>query len=165
VWVFQDGHLAGLLGAEGSGALDPTVPVLTFAIAFGLSMDYEVFLLSRIKEAWDQTGDNDQAVALGLQRSGRIVTSAALLLVVVYAGFMAAGMLTIKQIGLGTVLAVLLDATVVRMLLVPATMKLMGRWNWWAPAPLRRLHRRVGPAEAPAPALSLPGGRSAGAER
>ncbi|HEX3211141.1 MAG TPA: MMPL family transporter [Actinomycetota bacterium] len=149
VWVFQDGHLAGLLGAEGSGALDPTVPVLTFAITFGLSMDYEVFLLSRIKEAWDETGDNDQAVALGLQRSGRIVTSAALLLVVVYAGFMAAGMLTIKQIGLGTVLAVLLDATVVRMLLVPATMKLMGRWNWWAPGPLRRLHRRVGLADQP----------------
>ena len=165
VWVFQDGHLAGLLGAEGSGALDPTVPVLTFAITFGLSMDYEVFLLSRIKEAWDETGDNDQAVALGLQRSGRIVTSAALLLVVVYAGFMAAGMLTIKQIGLGTVLAVLLDATVVRMLLVPATMKLMGRWNWWAPGPLRRLHRRVGLAERPSPALSLPGGRRADAGR
>jgi putative drug exporter of the RND superfamily len=144
VWVFQDGHLAGLLGAEGAGAIDPTVPVLTFAITFGLSMDYEVFLLSRIKEAWDQTGDNDLAVALGLQRSGRIVTSAALLLVVVFSGFMAAGMLTIKQVGLATVLAVLLDATVVRMLLVPATMKLMGRWNWWAPAPLRRLHRRVG---------------------
>jgi putative drug exporter of the RND superfamily len=147
VWVFQEGHLAWLLGAEGTGALDPTVPVLTFAITFGLSMDYEVFLLSRIKEAWDETGDNDLAVALGLQRTGRIVTSAALLLVVVFAGFMAAGMLTIKQIGLGTVLAVALDATVVRMLLVPATMKLMGRWNWWAPAPLRRLHRRVGLGE------------------
>jgi RND superfamily putative drug exporter len=147
VWVFQDGHLAGLLGAEGAGAIDPTVPVLTFAITFGLSMDYEVFLLSRIKEAWDETGDNDLAVALGLQRSGRIVTSAALLLVVVFSGFMAAGMLTIKQVGLATVLAVLLDATVVRMLLVPATMKLMGRWNWWAPAPLRRLHRRVGLGE------------------
>jgi putative drug exporter of the RND superfamily len=144
VWVFQEGHLAWLLGAEGTGSLDPTVPVLTFAITFGLSMDYEVFLLSRIKEAWDETGDNDLAVALGLQRTGRIVTSAALLLVIVFAGFMAAGMLTIKQIGLGTVLAVALDATVVRMLLVPATMKLMGRWNWWAPAPLRRLHRRVG---------------------
>ncbi|HTF58409.1 MAG TPA: MMPL family transporter, partial [Actinomycetes bacterium] len=144
VWVFQEGHLAWLLGVEGTGALDPTVPVLTFAITFGLSMDYEVFLLSRIKEAWDETGDNDRAVALGLQRTGRIVTSAALLLVVVFTGFMAAGMLTIKQIGLGTVLAVALDATVVRMLLVPATMKLMGRWNWWAPAPLRRLHRRIG---------------------
>jgi putative drug exporter of the RND superfamily len=154
VWVFQEGHLAWLLGAEGTGSLDPTVPVLTFAITFGLSMDYEVFLLSRIKEAWDQTGDNDRAVALGLQRTGRIITSAALLLVVVFAGFMAAGMLTIKQIGLGTVLAVALDATVVRMLLVPATMKLMGRWNWWAPAPLRRLHRRIGLDErAAAPAV------------
>jgi RND superfamily putative drug exporter len=150
VWVFQEGHLAGLLGAEGTGALDPTVPVLTFAITFGLSMDYEVFLLSRIKEAWDQTGDNDLAVALGLQRTGRIVTSAALLLVVVFTGFMTAGMLTIKQIGLGTVLAVALDATVVRMLLVPATMKLLGRWNWWAPAPLGRLHRRIGLDERPA---------------
>jgi putative drug exporter of the RND superfamily len=151
VWVFQEGHLAWLLGAEGTGSLDPTVPVLTFAITFGLSMDYEVFLLSRIKEAWDETGDNDLAVALGLQRTGRIVTSAALLLVIVFAGFMAAGMLTIKQIGLGTVLAVALDATVVRMLLVPATMKLMGRWNWWAPAPLRRLHRRIGLGEQAAP--------------
>jgi putative drug exporter of the RND superfamily len=154
VWVFQEGHLSGLLGAEGTGSIDPTVPVLTFAITFGLSMDYEVFLLSRIKEAWDQTGDNDLAVALGLQRTGRIVTSAALLLVVVFAGFMAAGMLTIKQIGLATVLAVLLDATVVRMLLVPATMKLMGRWNWWAPTPLRRLHRRIGLDEQPAPVPS-----------
>ena len=144
VWVFQDGHLAWLVGAERIGALDPTVPVLIFAISFGLSMDYEVFLLSRIKEAWEETGDNDLAVALGLQRSGRIVTSAALLLVVVFSGFVAAGMLTIKQVGLGTVLAVLLDATVVRMLLVPATMKLMGRWNWWAPRPLRRLHHRIG---------------------
>jgi uncharacterized membrane protein YdfJ with MMPL/SSD domain len=151
VWVFQEGHLAWLLGAEGTGSLDPTVPVLTFAITFGLSMDYEVFLLSRIKEAWDETGDNDMAVAVGLQRSARIVTSAALLLVVVFAGFMAAGMLTIKQIGLGTVLAVALDATVVRMLLVPATMRLMGRWNWWAPAPLRRLHRRIGLDERAAP--------------
>ena len=152
VWVFQDGNLAGLLGAETTGFLDPTVPVLAFAIAFGLSMDYEVFLLSRIKETWDETGDNDLAVAVGLQRSGRIVTSAALLLVVVYAGFMAAGMLTIKQIGLATVLAVLLDATVVRMLLVPATMKLMGRWNWWAPPSLRRLHRRIGLEERAVPA-------------
>jgi RND superfamily putative drug exporter len=158
VWVFQDGHLAWLIGADPVGALDPTVPVLTFAITFGLSMDYEVFLLSRIKEAWDETGDNDRAVALGLQRTGRIVTSAALLLVIVFAGFVAGGMLTIKQVGVGTVLAVLLDATVVRMLLVPATMKLMGRWNWWAPGPLRRLHHHFGlrePATAPdQPALA-----------
>ncbi len=129
VWVFQDGHFAWLIGADPVGALDPTIPVLTFAITFGLSMDYEVFLLSRIKEAWDQTGDNDRAVALGLQRTGRIVTLAALLLVIVFAGFVAGGMLTIKQVGVGTVVAVLLDATVVRMLLVPATMKLMGRWK------------------------------------
>jgi len=152
VWVFQEGHLSGLLGFDPPGMVDITVPVLIFVFAFGLSMDYEVFLLSRIKEAWDETGDNDRAVALGLQRTGRIVTSAALLLVVVFAGFMAAGMLTIKQIGLGTVLAVALDATVVRMLLVPATMKLMGRWNWWAPAPLRRLHRRIGLEERAAAA-------------
>jgi putative drug exporter of the RND superfamily len=152
VWVFQDGHLSGLLGFDPPGMVDITVPVLIFVFAFGLSMDYEVFLLSRIKEAWDETGDNDLAVAVGLQRSGRIVTSAALLLVVVYAGFMAAGMLTIKQIGLATVLAVLLDATAVRMLLVPATMKLMGRWNWWAPRPLRRLHRRIGLEELAVPA-------------
>jgi putative drug exporter of the RND superfamily len=153
VWVFQDGHLAWLIGADPVGALDPTIPVLTFAITFGLSMDYEVFLLSRIKEAWDETGDNDRAVALGLQRTGRIVTLAALLLVIVFAGFVAGGMLTIKQVGVGTVLAVLLDATVVRMLLVPATMKLMGRWNWWAPPLLRRLHHHIGLRE---PATTRP---------
>ncbi|HSR27994.1 MAG TPA: MMPL family transporter [Actinomycetes bacterium] len=153
VWVFQDGHLAGLLGAEGSGALDPTVPVLTFAITFGLSMDYEVFLLSRIKEAWDQTGDNDRAVALGLQRTGRIVTSAAALIVVVFLGFAAGELLTIKEVGLGMAIAVVLDATVVRMLLVPATMKLMGRWNWWAPPAMRRFHDRYGLVEQPPQAL------------
>ena len=152
VWVFQEGHLAWLLGAEGTGALDPTVPVLTFAITFGLSMDYEVFLLSRIKEAWDETGDNDRAVALGLQRTGRIVTSAAALIVIVFLGFAAGELLTIKEVGLGMAIAVVLDATVVRMLLVPATMKLMGRWNWWAPAPLRRLHRRIGLQERAAAA-------------
>jgi putative drug exporter of the RND superfamily len=114
-------------------------------------MDYEVFLLSRIKEAWDQTGDNDRAVALGLQRTGRIVTSAAALIVVVFLGFAAGELLTIKEVGLGMAIAVVLDATVVRMLLVPATMKLMGRWNWWAPPSLRRLHDRFGLVEqAPA---------------
>jgi putative drug exporter of the RND superfamily len=150
VWVFQDGHLAWLLGVDPTGALDLITPLLVFAIAFGLSMDYEVFLLSRIKEAWQETGDNDRAVAVGLQRTGRIVTAAALLIAVVFAAFMTGGLATIKQIGLGMTLAVVLDATVVRMLLVPATMKLAGRWNWWAPAPLRRLHARLGLAEAPA---------------
>ena len=115
--------------------VDITIPVLIFVFAFGLSMDYEVFLLSRIKEAWDQTGDNDRAVALGLQRTGRIVTSAAALIVIVFLGFAAGELLTIKEVGLGMAIAVVLDATVVRMLLVPATMKLMGRWNWWARRP------------------------------
>jgi putative drug exporter of the RND superfamily len=159
VWVFQDGHLSGPLGFDAPGMIDITVPVLIFVFAFGLSMDYEVFLLSRIKEAWDETGDNDRAVALGLQRTGRIVTSAAALIVIVFLGFAAGELLTIKEVGLGMAIAVVLDATVVRMLLVPATMKLMGRWNWWAPPALRRLHDRVGlgehqggrpPARAPA---------------
>jgi putative drug exporter of the RND superfamily len=147
VWVFQDGHLSGLLGFDPPGMVDITVPVLIFVFAFGLSMDYEVFLLSRIKEAWDQTGDNDRAVALGLQRTGRIVTSAAALIVIVFLGFAAGELLTIKEVGLGMAIAVVLDATVVRMLLVPATMKLMGRWNWWAPPSLRRLHDRFGLVE------------------
>jgi RND superfamily putative drug exporter len=147
VWVFQEGHLSGLLGFDSPGMVDITVPVLIFVFAFGLSMDYEVFLLSRIKEAWDQTGDNDLAVALGLQRTGRIVTSAAALIVVVFLGFAAGELLTIKEVGVGMAIAVLLDATVVRMLLVPATMKLMGRWNWWAPPALRRFHDRHGLAE------------------
>jgi RND superfamily putative drug exporter len=152
VWVFQDGHLSGLLGFDAPGMVDITVPILIFVFAFGLSMDYEVFLLSRIKEAWDQTGDNDRAVALGLQRTGRIVTSAAALIVIVFLGFAAGELLTIKAVGLGMAIAVVLDATVVRMLLVPATMKLMGRWNWWAPPSLRRLHDRFGLVEqAPPP--------------
>ena len=108
-----------------------------------------MFLLARIREAYAETGDNDRAVALGLQRTGRIVTSAASLVVVVFLGFMAGGFLSVKQAGLGLGLAVLLDATVVRMLLVPATMKLLGHWNWWAPAPLRRFHERWGGWDAP----------------
>jgi RND superfamily putative drug exporter len=156
VWVFQEGHLSGPLGFDPPGMVDITVPVLIFVFAFGLSMDYEVFLLSRIKEAWDQTGDNDRAVALGLQRTGRIVTSAAALIVIVFLGFAAGELLTIKEVGLGMAIAVVLDATVVRMLLVPATMKLMGRWNWWAPAPLRRLHDRFGLAEQGPPAPARP---------
>jgi putative drug exporter of the RND superfamily len=167
VWVFQEGHLSGPLAFDPPGMVDITVPVLIFVFAFGLSMDYEVFLLSRIKEAWDQTGDNDRAVALGLQRTGRIVTSAAMLIVVVFLGFAAGELLTIKEIGIGMAIAVILDATVVRMLLVPATMKLMGRWNWWAPPAMRRLHHRFGlleevPAAAPGgegPAGAEPGGR------
>jgi RND superfamily putative drug exporter len=160
VWVFQDGHLSGLLGFDPPGMVDITIPVLIFVFAFGLSMDYEVFLLSRIKEAWDQTGDNDRAVALGLQRTGRIVTSAATLIVVVFLGFAAGELLTIKEVGLGMAIAVILDATVVRMLLVPATMKLMGRWNWWAPPAMRRLHLRFG-LLGEVPAAATPGDRPA----
>ena len=156
VWVFQDGHLSGLLGFDPPGSLDLVMPVVVFVFAFGLSMDYEVFLLSRIGEVWAETGDNDRAVAEGLQRSGRIITSAALLVVIVFAGFATGEMVAMKQLGLGLALAVVVDATVVRSLLVPATMKLMGRWNWWAPAPLRRLHARFGLREEPGTVLPCP---------
>jgi RND superfamily putative drug exporter len=151
VWIFQDGHLAGLLGFEPTGYVDVTLPVLIGVFAFGLSMDYEIFLLARIKEAWDTTGDSDLSVAIGLARSGRIVTAAAILITVVFLGFAASDLLTVKQAGVGMAVAVVLDATIVRMLLVPATMKLMGRWNWWAPAPLARLHARFGLSESAEP--------------
>ena len=149
VFIFQDGHLSGPLGFDSVGALDLWMPVLILIFAFGLSMDYEVFLLSRIKEVHDQTGDNDQAVAVGLQRSGRIITSAAALIVVVFTGFAAGEVLAVKQLGVGLAIAVIIDATLVRTLLVPATMKLLGEKNWWAPEPLRRFHARYGLREAP----------------
>jgi RND superfamily putative drug exporter len=149
VWIFQDGHLADVLGFETVGALDLWMPVLILIFAFGLSMDYEVFLLSRIKEVHDETGDNDLAVAVGLQRSGRIITSAAALIVVVFAGFAAGEVLAVKQLGVGLAIAVIVDATLVRTLLVPATMKLLGERNWWAPPVLRRFHGTYGLHEAP----------------
>jgi RND superfamily putative drug exporter len=152
VWVFQDGHGAGLIGADRLDSLSITTPTLLFAIAYGLSMDYEVFLLGRITEIWRRTGDTTYAVVAGIERTGRIVTAAALLMIVVYAGFVAGGFSPVKQLGLGLVLAVAVDATLVRMVLLPAVMTLMGRANWWAPAPLRRLHARFGLAEAPVPA-------------
>jgi RND superfamily putative drug exporter len=141
-WIFQDGHLSGLLGFTSPGYLDVTQPILMLGIIFGLSMDYEVFLLSRIREEWDRTGDNTTAVANGLQYSGRIITSAALLLAVVIGGFATSGIVFIKMIGVGMLVAVLVDATVVRALLVPATMRLLGTANWWAPGPLRRWWER-----------------------
>jgi RND superfamily putative drug exporter len=144
VWVFQDGHLAGLVGAEELGSLSITTPTLVLAIAFGLSMDYEVFLLGRISEIWRRTGDTTHAVTTGLQRTGRVVTAAAALMIVVYAAFATGGYSPIKQIGVGMVLAIVVDATVVRMLLLPAVMTLMGRANWWAPPTLRRWHARRG---------------------
>lgn len=149
-WIFQDGHLAGLLGFTSPGYLDATQPILMLAIIFGLSMDYEVFLLSRIREEWDATHDNTHAVAVGIQRSGRIITSAALLLAVVIGGFATSGIVFLKMIGVGMLVAVLLDATVVRALLVPATMRLLGPVNWWAPAPLRSWWERHGHHEHPA---------------
>ncbi len=149
VWVFQDGNLSGLLAFDPVGSIDLWLPTIIFLFAFGLSMDYEVFLLGRVKEIHDRTGDNDLSVSMGLQKTGRIITSAALLIVVVFAGFAAGETLTIKQLGVGLALAVIVDATIVRSLLVPATMKLLGEWNWWAPAPLRRFHDRFGLAEPP----------------
>jgi RND superfamily putative drug exporter len=138
VVIFQEGALSDLLRFEPLGFVEASLPIIMFCVLFGLSMDYEVFLLSRIKEEWERTGDNRHSVAVGLQRSGRIITSAAAIVVVVTASFVSADVIIIKALGLGIALAVLLDATVVRALLVPATMRLMGHWNWWMPAWLDR---------------------------
>jgi len=149
VLVFQDGRLQGLLDYRSFGALDATQPILLFALAFGLSTDYGVFLLSRIKEARDAGAPNREAVAIGLERTGRIVTAAALLFCVAIGAFATSRIVFIKEVGVGTALAVLIDATIVRALLVPSLMELLGQANWWAPRPLRRLHARIGIAEAP----------------
>ncbi|MBF4163493.1 MMPL family transporter [Nocardioides acrostichi] len=143
-WIFSDGHLSDLIGFTPQGYLDATNPILMLAILFGLSMDYEVFLLSRVREEWDRTGDNEAAVAVGVQRTGRIITSAALLLAVVIGAFSTSGIVFMKMLGIGMLVALLIDATVVRALLVPATMKLLGRWNWWAPAPMARWWEKYG---------------------
>ena len=149
VWIFQQGHLTGLLGNPTvTGTLDTTMPILMFCVLFGLSMDYEVFLLSRIKEEWDATGDNPRAVAVGLERTGSLVTAAAGLLALVFLAFVSSDISFIKLLGLGTALAVVVDATLVRGALVPAFMRLMGDRNWWAPRPLRALHGRIGLSEA-----------------
>lgn len=139
VWIFQDGHLSEYLGFTPQGFVEASLPVIMFCVLFGLSMDYEVFLLSRIQEEWERTGDNDRSVAVGLQRSGRIISSAALIVVVVTASFVSADVVLVKALGLGIAMAVTLDATVVRALLVPATMKLLGAANWWMPAWLGRI--------------------------
>jgi len=143
VWIFQHGHLEGPLQFASTGGIETYVLVLILAFGFGLSMDYEVFLLSRIKEMVDKGASNDDAVRLGLQRSGRIITSAAAIVIVVFMGFAAGKILVIKEIGVGLAFAVFLDATLVRLLLVPATMTLLGQWNWWAPKPLKRLYARM----------------------
>ena len=152
VWVFQWGHLSGPLGFTPTGTIDPTMPILLLAIVFGLSMDYEVFLLSRIRERYDETGDNTAAVAGGLQRTGGVITSLAFLLVIVVGLFSASGITFLKLLGVGMIVALVVDATVVRVLLVPATMRLLGRANWWAPRPLRGLYARYGIRETDAPA-------------
>lgn len=161
VWIFQDGHL-GALGTTPTGTLVANMPVLLFCIAFGLSMDYEVFLVSRIREYWLKAGaaesatdgrgrtqaDNDESVALGIARTGRVVTAAALLMSISFAALIAAQVSFMKMMGVGMTLAILADATLVRMALVPAFMHLLGRWNWWAPKPLARLHERIGFSES-----------------
>jgi RND superfamily putative drug exporter len=144
VWAFQEGHLAGPLDFTATGFIEPTNPILMLAVLFGLATDYEVFLLSRVREEWDRTGDNAAAVSAGLQYTGRIITAAALLLMVVVAGFATGGIAFIKLIGIGMIVAILVDATLVRALLVPPTMRLLGRWNWWAPGPLAKVYRQFG---------------------
>ncbi len=162
VWIFQDGHL-GALGTTPTGTLVANMPVLLFCIAFGLSMDYEVFLVSRIREFWLKSGktraDNDESVALGLAKTGRVVTAAALLMSISFAALIAAEVAFMRMMGVGMTLAIIVDATLVRMALVPAFMHLLGRWNWWAPKPLAKLHERIGISESaddPAPVAETP---------
>jgi uncharacterized membrane protein YdfJ with MMPL/SSD domain len=159
VLIFQDGRLEGSLDYSSPGAIEQTMPILLFAVAFGLSTDYAVFLLSRIKEARDNGASESECVAIGLERTGRIVTAAALLFAVAMGAFATSQIIFIKENGVGTALAVLIDASIVRALLVPSLMELLGKWNWWAPAPLRRLHERIGISEGgpPAPASPAPG--------
>ena len=161
VWIFQEGNLSGPLDFTATGTIDTSMPILMFCIAFGLSMDYEVFLLSRIKEEYDRSGDNQTSVAMGLERTGRIVTAAAALMAVVFLAFATSEITFIKIFGVGMALAVVMDATLIRAALVPAFMRLAGDANWWAPKPLRRLYDRFGLREAPPhntqPMASSPG--------
>ena len=148
VLIFQDGRFESLLAYESQGALESTQPILLFCVAFGLSTDYGVFLLTRIKEARDGGLPDKEAVAVGLERTGRIVTFAALLFCIAIGSFATSEVVFIKELGVGTALAVLIDAFIVRALLVPSLMALLGKWNWWAPRPLARLHARLGFAES-----------------
>ena len=148
VLIFQDGRFESLLAYDSQGALESTQPILLFCVAFGLSTDYGVFLLTRIKEARDSGLPDREAVAVGLERTGRIVTFAALLFCIAIGAFATSEVVFIKELGIGTALAVLIDAFLVRALLVPSLMALLGKWNWWAPRPLARLHARLGLAES-----------------
>jgi RND superfamily putative drug exporter len=151
VYVFQDGHFASWLGFTPTGFIEPTNPIMMIAVLFGLATDYEVFLLSRVREERDKGADNVTAVAKGLQHTGQIITSAALLLIIVVVGFAAGEIAFLKLIGIGMVVAIAVDATLVRALLVPASMRLLGKWNWWAPGPLGRVYARYGIRESAAP--------------
>jgi RND superfamily putative drug exporter len=164
VWIFQEGHLSDVLAFQPLGYTIAGNPIIMFSVIFGLSMDYEVLLLSRIQEAYRRTGDNTASVAEGLARTAGVITGAALIMVTVFAAFALADVITIKSIGVGMAIAVFVDATIIRVLLVPATMRLMGRWNWWAPGPLGRLADRLGfshvedeDSEAPEPVAGEPG--------
>ncbi|MDF2958887.1 MAG: putative superfamily drug exporter [Paenibacillus sp.] len=156
VWIFQEGHLSGLLQFTATGTLEPSIPILMFCIAYGLSMDYEVFIMSRIKEEYERTGDNTQAVAAGIQRSGPLVSSAAAILAFTFATYGTGGVVYLKMLGIGMMLAVLVDATLIRAVLVPALMRLAGKANWWAPEPLRRIYERIGASEAETETTSVP---------
>lgn len=148
VWVFQDGHLSGLLGFEPTGYIVPMVPVMMFCILFGLSMDYEVLMLSRMQEEYEKDRNNTRAVAVGLERTGRVITSAAIVMITVFGAAVVDRLLILQSLGVGMALAIFIDATIVRALLVPATMRVMGSINWWAPSWLRRLQDRLGVGEA-----------------
>ncbi|MCC3763540.1 MMPL family transporter [Glycomyces sp. TRM65418] len=144
VWVFQDGHLSALIGFTPQGSFEPSIPILMFCIAYGLSMDYEVFMLARIKEAYDRTGDRTGSIATGLQRSAPLVTAAALVLAFTFAVYATGQVVFLQMLGVGMALAIVVDATLIRGVLLPAAMRLTGRYNWWAPRPLRALHARIG---------------------
>ena len=144
VWIFQDGNLGNILQFQSPGFTIAGNPIIMFSVLFGLSMDYEVLLLSRIQEAYRRSGDNRASVAEGLAKTAGVITGAALIMVTVFSAFALAESITIKSIGVGMAIAVFIDATIIRILLVPATMRLLGRWNWWAPGPLGRLADRLG---------------------
>src|SRR5713226_1356412 len=150
VWIFQEGHLSQLLGFTAQ-SIDPSIPVILFSIVFGMSMDYEVLLISRIQEEYKRTGDNQAGVAMGLEKSGRLISGAAAIMCAVFLAFGLADVVIIKAIGIGLAIAVAIDATIVRLLIVPSVMRILGRANWWAPRPLRWLHDRLGTGEIARP--------------
>ena len=155
VWIFQQGHLSQLLGFTPQ-SIDPSVPVILFSIVFGMSMDYEVLLISRIQEEYRRTGDNQAGVAMGLEKSGRLITGAAAIMVAVFLAFGLSNFVIIKAIGIGLAVAIAIDATIVRILIVPSVMCILGRANWWAPRPLSWLHSRIGAGESSTPIVPVP---------